>query len=99
MSDNAIHPGALAEAVSSYRDALARHADILREERALIAPPTAALLDVFEGRAAEDFRERWIRTGQRLDEDEERLARILHLLDIKLRDLRALDQPGASHDA
>lgn len=99
MTGNAIDPGALAEAVSRYRDALARHADILREERALIGPPTAALLDVFEGRAAGDFRERWIRTGRRLDEDEERLARILRLLDSKLRDLRALDQPGASHDA
>ena len=90
-------PGTLAEALRGYRDALVRHARVLREERALVEPRATALLDVFEGRAAEDFRERWIRTGRRMDEDAERLDRILHLLDAKALDLGGVDAPGGSH--
>lgn len=87
-------PGALGALLRQYRDALAYHGRLLHEERALVEPRVIRLMDVFAGRAAEDFHERWIRDDARLKEDEGRIERLLRLLDAKAATLEDLDRPG-----
>ena len=89
-----VDPGSLGMLLRQYRDALAHHGRVLREERALVEPRVVALMDVFAGRAAEDFHERWVRSNARLEEDEGRIERLLRLLDAKAADLEDLDHPA-----
>ena len=94
-----LDPGALAAALQRLATALTRHAQVLRRERELLEPRIVALMDVFKGRAAEDFHERWIRSAQGMDDDDERLARIVHLVEGKAGTLTDADRLQEAPDA
>lgn len=79
-----------------YRASLERHTQQLRDEFAELEIRWGAFSTVYEGDAAQQFKEGWARTTARFDEYLERSAAIARVLDERIEALRAanLEESG-----
>ena len=75
-----------------YRATLERHVRQVRDEFAELEIRWRAFSAVYEGDAAEQFKEGWARTTARFGEYVERTAAIARVLDDRIDDLRAANR-------
>lgn len=82
----------LLASLRAYREAVARHVQIVHSEMDALDPRANALFDSFDGMAAEDFHERWVRSRSGFAEYVDQHSALLRLIDDKIGNLADLDR-------
>lgn len=86
----------LTHLLDDYAEALGAHLATVREEFAVLERAWVSLSDVYEGTAADQFREVFLGTAQRLRSYEHDGALLLAVLRRRIESLRQYDAPDAS---
>lgn len=86
---------ALTAVLEDYANTMETHLGTVREEFTQLERAWAGLSDVYEGAAAEQFRNVFLATAQRMHRYEQDAGVLLGVLRERVRTLRRLDTPDA----
>lgn len=86
----------LLNGLREYRDTLTKHVTQLREGYEIVAREWTAFEHIYEGDAAYEFKDLWMRTGENFQEYMERSQRIIKMLDERIIFLQAANQDESS---
>jgi uncharacterized protein YukE len=82
----------LLRGLEEYHRVLGKHASNLTSEFQQVSAAWQRFSAVYEGQAADQFRQGWMRTSQRFQEYVEQTQKISSILDERIEDLREYDR-------